>query len=33
MLMRAVDLNAYSVLNNDAMLVTEDSVAIMNDFK
>ena len=33
MLMRAVDLNAYSVLNNDAMLVTEDIVAIMNDFK
>ena len=33
LLMRAVDLNAYSVLNNDAMLVTEDSVAIMNDFK
>ena len=33
MLIRAVDLNAYSVLNNDAMLVTEDSVAIMNDFK
>lgn len=33
MLMRAMDLNAYSVMNNDAMLVTEDSVAIMNDFK
>lgn len=33
MLMRAVDLNAFSVLNNDAMLVTEDSVAIINDFK
>ena len=33
LLMRAQDLNAYSVLNNDAMLVTEDSVAIINDFK
>lgn len=33
MLMRAIDLNAFSVLNNDAMLVTEDSVAIINDFK
>lgn len=32
-MMRAMDLNAYSVLNNDAMLVTEDSVAIINDFK
>lgn len=29
---RAADLNAYVVLNNDAMLVTEDSVAIMNEF-
>lgn len=33
LMMRAMDLNAYSVLNNDAMLVTEDSVAIINDFK
>lgn len=33
MLMRAIDLNAFSVLNNDAMLITEDSVAIINDFK
>lgn len=33
MLMRAIDLNAFSVLNNDAMLLTEDSVAIINDFK
>ncbi len=33
MMMRAMDLNAYCVLNNDAMLVTEDSVAIINDFK
>lgn len=32
-MMRAMDLNAYCVLNNDAMLVTEDSVAIINDFK
>ena len=31
-MMRAMDLNAYSVLNNDAMLVTEDSVALINDF-
>ena len=29
---RAMDLNAFTVLNNDAMLVTEDSVAIMNEF-
>ena len=29
---RAADLNAFVVLNNDAMLVTEDSVAIMNEF-
>lgn len=33
LMMRAMDLNAFSVLNNDAMLVTEDSVAIINDFK
>lgn len=33
MLMRAMDLNAYSVLNNDAMLVTEASVEIINNFK
>ena len=29
---RAADLNAFTVLNNDAMLVTEDSIAIMNEF-
>ena len=29
---RAADLNAFVVLNNDAMLVTEDSLAIMNEF-
>ncbi|MBD5237966.1 MAG: 50S ribosomal protein L4 [Bacteroidales bacterium] len=30
---QASDLNAYTVLNNDAMILTEDSVAIINDFK
>lgn len=30
---QAVDLNAYTVLNNDAVLCTEDSVRIINDFK
>ena len=29
---RAADLNAFTVLNNDAMLVTEDCIAIMNEF-
>ena len=29
---RAADLNAYTVLNNDAMLITEGSVEIMNEF-
>ena len=29
---QAKDLNAFTVLNNDAMLVTEDSVAILNEF-
>lgn len=29
---QAVDLNAYAVLNNDAMIITEDSVAIINEF-
>lgn len=33
MLAQAQDLNAYAVLNNDAMLLTEDSVGIINDFK
>ena len=30
---QAIDLNAYTVLNNDAMILTEDSVAVINDFK
>ena len=30
---QAVDLNAYTVLNNDAILLTEESVGIINDFK
>lgn len=30
---QAVDLNAYTVLNNDAILITEDSVGIINDYK
>ena len=29
---RAEDLNAFTVLNNDAMIVTEKSVEIMNEF-
>lgn len=29
---RAADLNAFTVLNNDAMIVTEASVEIMNEF-
>ena len=29
---RAADLNAYTVLNNDAMIITEASVEIMNEF-
>ena len=29
---RAADLNAFTVLNNDAMLITEASVEIMNEF-
>lgn len=32
LMMQAVDLNTYAVLNNDAMLVTEDSVAVINEF-
>ena len=31
MLTQAIDLNAYAVLNNDAILMTEDSVAIVNE--
>ena len=30
--MRAIDLNAYSVLNNDAILLTEGSVEVLNQF-
>ena len=29
----AKDLNAFTVLNNDAILLTEDSVGIINDYK
>lgn len=29
---RAIDLNAYTVLNNDAILITEDSVGVINEF-
>lgn len=29
---QAVDLNAYTVLNNDAILLTEESVGILNNF-
>ena len=29
---RAMDLNAFTVLNNDAMIITEASVEIMNEF-
>lgn len=29
---QAVDLNAFTLLNKDAILVTEDSVAILNEF-
>lgn len=32
LLQRAMDLNAYTVLNTDAILVTEDSVAVLNQF-
>lgn len=30
---QAVDLNAFTLLNNDAILLTEDSVGIINDYK
>ncbi len=30
LLQRAMDLNAYTVLNNDAILLTEDSVEVLN---
>jgi large subunit ribosomal protein L4 len=32
LMMRAVDLNAYCVLNNDAIIMTEDSVNLINEF-
>ena len=32
LLQQAVDLNAYTILNTDAILVTEDSVKILNEF-
>lgn len=32
LLQQAIDLNAYTVLNNDAILMTEDSVAVINEF-
>lgn len=32
MMAQAIDLNAFTVLNNDAMILTEDSVAIINQF-
>lgn len=31
LLQRALDLNAYTVLNNDAILLTEDSVKVINE--
>ena len=33
MMAQAIDLNAFTVLNTDAILLTEDSVAVINDFK
>ncbi len=32
LMMQAIDLNTYALLNNDAILVTEDSVAVINEF-
>lgn len=32
LLQRAMDLNAYTVLNTDAIIVTEDSVEVLNQF-
>ncbi|MDE6681612.1 MAG: 50S ribosomal protein L4, partial [Muribaculaceae bacterium] len=31
LMMQAIDLNAYAVLNNDALVVTEDSVKVINE--
>ena len=33
LMVQATDLNAYTLLNNDAILMTEDSVGIINDYK
>ena len=33
LMQQAKDLNAFTVLNNDAILLTEDSVAVINDYK
>ena len=32
LMMQAIDLNTYALLNNDAILETEDSVAVINEF-
>lgn len=32
LLQRALDLNAYTVLNTDAIILTEDSVEVLNQF-
>lgn len=32
LMMQAIDLNTYALLNNDAILMTEDSVAVINEF-
>lgn len=32
LMMQAIDLNTYALLNNDAILVSEDSVAVINEF-
>lgn len=32
LMMQAVDLNTYALLNNDAVLISEDSVAVINEF-
>lgn len=32
LMMQAIDLNTYALLNNDAIMMTEDSVAVINEF-
>ena len=32
MMAQAIDLNAFTILNTDAILLTEDSVAVLNEF-